>query len=67
MEEIPTKQDAITDECSIFKHKVVPSKRKNMNYVFWLLNLTVKSHKNTCVSLQAFCWRRLAGLKKRNS
>lgn len=51
MEEIPTKQDAITDECSIFKHKVVPSERKNMNYVFWLLNLTVKSHKNTCVSL----------------
>lgn len=61
--EIPVKQDAITDECSIFKQKMVLFESKNINYIFWLLNLTVKSKKNTWVSL-AFCQRCLIVLKR---
>lgn len=61
--EIPVKQDAIIDECSIFKQKMVFSERKNINYIFWLLNLTVKSKKNAWVSL-AFCQRCLVVLKR---
>lgn len=51
LDELLAKQDAITDECSIFKQKMVLSERKNTNYIFWLLNLSVKSQKNTRVSL----------------
>lgn len=47
MDEKPAKKDDITDECSVFKQKMMPSERKSMNCIFWLLNLTVKSHKNT--------------------
>lgn len=37
--------------------------RKNINYIFWFLNLTVKSKKNAWVSL-AFCQRCLVVLKR---
>lgn len=63
--EIPVKQDAITDECSIFKQKMVVSERKNINYIFWLPNLTVKSKKNLGVT--GILAEMLHGAKKRNS
>lgn len=63
MGEIPAKQDAIAHECNIFKQKMVLSERKNINYISWLLNLTVKSKKNAWVSLE-FCQRCLVVLKR---
>lgn len=65
MGEIPVKQDAITDECSIFKQKMVLYERKNINYIFWLPNLTVKSKKNLGVT--GILIEMLHGAKKRNS